>query len=154
MLRILIRDSFNIYLKFFSKSYPPFNRFFCHSPRKFNLSVLYRSADAILVELLIYFDEFCSSSFFRCRLRQRIIANAPIAHPQKTGHRSSESPMPRNETIVPPMRASPTISSAFVNLLKIKQINDLMIQIEYGQVPINRVSYDDCFYGNFIFFTT
>ena len=56
-----------------------------------------------------------------------ITANAPIAHAQKTGHRSSESPMPRNETIVPPMRASPTTSNAFVNLLKIKQINDLMI---------------------------
>ena len=56
-----------------------------------------------------------------------ITANAPIAHDQKTGQRSSESPMPRNETIVPPMRASPTTSNAFVNLLKIKQINDLMI---------------------------
>ena len=56
-----------------------------------------------------------------------ITANAPIAHAQKTGHRSSESPMPRNETIVPPMRANPTNSNAFVNLLKIKQINDLMI---------------------------
>ena len=56
-----------------------------------------------------------------------IIASAPIAHPQKTGHLNSESPIPRNETIVPPMRASPTISNAFDNLLEIKQINDLMI---------------------------
>ena len=56
-----------------------------------------------------------------------IIASAPIAHPQKTGHLNSESPIPRNETIVPPIRPSPTISNAFDNLLKIKQINDLMI---------------------------
>jgi len=56
-----------------------------------------------------------------------ITANAPIAHAQKTGIRSSESPIPINETIVPPMRASPITSNAFVNLLKIKQINDLMI---------------------------
>ena len=154
MLRIFIGDSFNIYLEFFSKSFPPFNRFFRHSPQKLTSLVLYRSAYVILVEQLIYYGEFDSSSFFRCRLRQMITANAPIAHAQKTGHRSSESPMPRNETIVPPMRASPTISNAFDNLLKIKQINDLIIYIQYGQVPISCVSHDDCFYGNCILFTT
>ena len=56
-----------------------------------------------------------------------ITANAPIAHAQKTGIRNSESPIPINETTVPPMKASPITSNAFVNLLKIKQINDLMI---------------------------
>ena len=69
MLRIFIGDSFNIYLEFFSKSFPPFNRFFRHSPRKFTSLVLYRSAYVILVEQLIYYGEFASSSFFRCRLR-------------------------------------------------------------------------------------
>ena len=41
-----------------------------------------------------------------------MIASAPIAHPQKTGQRNSESPIPRNEIIVPPINAKPTSSNA------------------------------------------
>ena len=41
-----------------------------------------------------------------------MIASVPIAHPQKTGQRSSESPMPINEIIVPPINAKPTNSNA------------------------------------------
>ena len=41
-----------------------------------------------------------------------MIAGAPIAQPQKTGQRNSESPMPRNEIIVPPIKAKPTNSNA------------------------------------------
>ena len=41
-----------------------------------------------------------------------MIASAPIAHPQKTGQRNSESPIPRNDIMVPPINAKPTNSNA------------------------------------------
>ena len=40
-----------------------------------------------------------------------MIASVPIAHPQKTGQRNSESPIPINEMIVPPINAKPTNSN-------------------------------------------
>ena len=40
-----------------------------------------------------------------------MIASVPIAHPQKTGQRNSESPIPINEMIVPPINANPTNSN-------------------------------------------
>ena len=43
-----------------------------------------------------------------------MIARAPIAQPQKTGHLNSESPIPINDTMVPPISANPTNSNAFV----------------------------------------
>ena len=43
-----------------------------------------------------------------------MIASAPIAHPQKTGHRNSESPITTNEMIVPPISAKPISSNALV----------------------------------------
>ena len=43
-----------------------------------------------------------------------MIASAPIAHPQNTGHRNSESPIPINEIMVPPIKAKPTNSNALV----------------------------------------
>ena len=47
-------------------------------------------------------------------LRYTTTAIAPAAQLQKTGQRSSLSPMPTNEKIVPPMSASPAISSALM----------------------------------------
>ena len=41
-----------------------------------------------------------------------MIASAPIAHPQKIGQRNSESPIPRNDIMVPPINAKPTNSNA------------------------------------------
>ncbi len=40
-----------------------------------------------------------------------MIASVPIAHPQKTGQRNSESPIPTNETIVPPISPKPSNSN-------------------------------------------
>ena len=34
-----------------------------------------------------------------------------MTQPQKTGQRNSESPMPKNEMIVPPINAKPTNSN-------------------------------------------
>ena len=80
-----------------------------------------------------------------------MIASALIAQPQKTGHRNSESPIPRNEMIVPPINAKPTNSNALDIQYMIKQINDLMIwyyheQVSYGDhvLYVDRNSY--CIY--------
>ncbi len=43
-----------------------------------------------------------------------MIASAPIAHPQKIGQRNSESPIPRNDIMVPPINPKPINSNVLV----------------------------------------
>ena len=58
-----------------------------------------------------------------------MIASVPIAHPQKTGQRNSESPIPTNETIVPPINPKPSNSNPLdiINNKTDKWFNDLVL---------------------------